>query len=268
MNCLSSLWNTLQYSWNINTDTSTPVRRWDDWVRENRIKKDNEEGRKLSAVLRAKMEEIHHPKPPVKLAPTKQKKMAASSDLSSTRGSEDRQTPVTGRGQKRGRDAEIEKVGPEISIPPKKRQKQNGKPQKKSRRIQGLPAPDITDDKPQKKTPRKRKIDPEYFKKDASFIPPPKRQCLLANGQQQAYPITVPPGPGGAWIEPELAKPEEFLSSYSRNTLRKALASNRRIRLSDNIAKDYEDSTRRVLISHALMGRGACAPLPGELDSD
>ena len=55
------------------------------------------------------MEELFAPRP-AKPVPAKPKKMAASSDLSSTRGSEDRQTPVTGRGQKRGRDHDIEKV--------------------------------------------------------------------------------------------------------------------------------------------------------------
>ena len=45
-------------------------------------------------------------------APKTSKKKAIDSDLSSTRGSEDRQMSVaaTGRGQKRGRDYEIEKV--------------------------------------------------------------------------------------------------------------------------------------------------------------
>lgn len=45
------------------------------------------------------------------------KKKAAGSDLSSTRGSEERHSsvPATGRGQKRGRDFEIEKVGDAFS---------------------------------------------------------------------------------------------------------------------------------------------------------
>lgn len=49
---------------------------------------------------------------PGKIQTTNPKKKAASSDFSSNRGSEDRHfTPVvTGRGQKRGRDTEIEKV--------------------------------------------------------------------------------------------------------------------------------------------------------------
>ena len=43
-------------------------------------------------------------------APKSSKKKAIDSDLSSTRGSEDRQISATGRGQKRGRDYEVEKV--------------------------------------------------------------------------------------------------------------------------------------------------------------
>lgn len=53
------------------------------------------------------MEKALNPSKP-KTAPAK--KRAAGSDLSSARGSEERMTPVTGRGQKRGRDIEIEKV--------------------------------------------------------------------------------------------------------------------------------------------------------------
>ena len=50
---------------------------------------------------------------------TAAKKKAAASDFSSTRGSEERHSsvPVTGRGQKRGRDYEIEKVRNRISSP-------------------------------------------------------------------------------------------------------------------------------------------------------
>lgn len=52
-----------------------------------------------------------------KAAAASAKKKAAGSDLSSTRGSEERHaTPVTGRGQKRGRDYEIEKVGGLFSV--------------------------------------------------------------------------------------------------------------------------------------------------------
>ena len=54
---------------------------------------------------------------PAKTTAQATKKKAAGSDLSSARGSEERSTPVTGRGQKRGRDFEIEKVC-QFSSPP------------------------------------------------------------------------------------------------------------------------------------------------------
>ncbi len=80
---------------------------WDDWVTQERIRKFTEENKELAANLKAEMEKLHNP-PKLKAALAKKK--AAGSDLSSTRGSEERLTPVTGRGQKRGRDYEIEKV--------------------------------------------------------------------------------------------------------------------------------------------------------------
>jgi len=82
-------------------------RSWDDWVPHDRIRKFTEENKELAANLKGEMEKLLNPPKP-KAAPAKKK--AAGSDLSSTRGSEERLTPVTGRGQKRGRDYEIEKV--------------------------------------------------------------------------------------------------------------------------------------------------------------
>jgi len=79
---------------------------WDDWVPQDRVRKDTEENRELAANLKSADAERHQ-KTRVTNA---SKKKAAGSDLSSTRGSEERYTPATGRGQKRGRDYEIEKV--------------------------------------------------------------------------------------------------------------------------------------------------------------
>lgn len=80
---------------------------WDDWVLQDRIRKLTDTNIELAANLKATMEKALNPSKP-KTAPAK--KRAAGSDLSSARGSEERLTPVTGRGQKRGRDIEIEKV--------------------------------------------------------------------------------------------------------------------------------------------------------------
>lgn len=81
--------------------------RWDDWVPSDRLRKINDENLALAKTLRGQMDELRKTN-----APKSVKKRSADSDLSSTRGSEDRQmsAATTGRGQKRGRDYEIEKV--------------------------------------------------------------------------------------------------------------------------------------------------------------
>ena len=80
---------------------------WDDWVPGDRLRKFSEENRQLAQSLKGQMDELRRASAPKSL-----KKKALDSDFSSTRGSEDRQMSVaaTGRGQKRGRDYEIEKV--------------------------------------------------------------------------------------------------------------------------------------------------------------
>lgn len=82
---------------------------WDDWVSQDRLRKLSDENKQLAASLRGELDALRFRLQPRHLP----KKKAVDSDLSSTRGSEDRQLSVaaTGRGQKRGRDFEIEKVG-------------------------------------------------------------------------------------------------------------------------------------------------------------
>lgn len=82
---------------------------WDDWVPEDRLRKLNEENKGLATHLRAEFMALQRPAKPSISAATKKK--TAGSDLSSTRGSEERHAslPTTGRGQKRGRDNDIEK---------------------------------------------------------------------------------------------------------------------------------------------------------------
>lgn len=79
--------------------------RWDDWVPAERLRKHNDENLKQAHHLRTQAEEARGI---TKVAKTKK----LESDFSSNRGSEDRQVTgnATGRGQKRGRDFEIEKV--------------------------------------------------------------------------------------------------------------------------------------------------------------
>ena len=84
--------------------------RWDDWVSGDRVRKLTDENKELAQNLKKDLDALRKPVPP---KTGNQRKKAAGSDLSSNRGSEERQSsaPATGRGQKRGRDNEIEKVG-------------------------------------------------------------------------------------------------------------------------------------------------------------
>ena len=89
-----------------------PHHRWDDWVPQDRLRKLNDENRELAKNLKKEMDHLRQ-RTATKATTASSKKKAAGSDLSSTRGSEERNSsvPATGRGQKRGRDFEIEKVG-------------------------------------------------------------------------------------------------------------------------------------------------------------
>ena len=79
-----------------------------------RLKKFTEENLQIAANLKMQMDELRREKDP-KLALKKKK---GDSDFSSNRGSEDRQihTNAGGRGQKRGRDIEAEKVRISFSV--------------------------------------------------------------------------------------------------------------------------------------------------------
>ena len=89
-----------------------PHTSWDDWVPQDRLRKFTEENKELAKSLK-KEKDSHRQRTAPKAVTVASKKKAAGSDLSSNRGSEERHSsvPVTGRGQKRGRDYEIEKVG-------------------------------------------------------------------------------------------------------------------------------------------------------------
>lgn len=88
--------------------------RWDDWVPQDRIRKNTEENKELASNLKFDQNRVLKGIP-YAAATSSKKKAAAGSDLSSARGSEDRQTPALGRGQKRNRDFEIEKVSENLS---------------------------------------------------------------------------------------------------------------------------------------------------------
>lgn len=83
---------------------------------EDRLRKLTDDNKELAKNLKKEMDSLRQRSAP-KATTTSSKKKIAGSDLSSARGSEERNSsvPATGRGQKRGRDYEIEKVGDNLS---------------------------------------------------------------------------------------------------------------------------------------------------------
>lgn len=82
----------------------TALLSWDDWVLEDRLRKATEDNRELATSLRREAESALRAKSSKPLA-----KKRGTSDRSSARDSEDRGS-VPGRGTKRARDHDIEKV--------------------------------------------------------------------------------------------------------------------------------------------------------------
>ncbi|KAL8733051.1 MAG: hypothetical protein Q9181_003735 [Wetmoreana brouardii] len=94
---------------------------WDDWVEEDRLRKLNDENRELAQTLNRQVKESNQ-KP---TRPTASKKKGLPSDFGSARGSEERSATAqaTGRGQKRGRNMEIDEVGNDPLFDPTTRPK-------------------------------------------------------------------------------------------------------------------------------------------------
>ena len=106
------------------------------------------------------------------------KKKTAGSDLSSTRGSEERHAslPATGRGQKRGRDNDIEKASDPLSL--NQRRSSSRKRRKTSKAESSPPSPP-------KRTRRKVKVDP------SSMHPKETSQCgtsMLSSETEKSSP--------------------------------------------------------------------------------
>ncbi|KAL8955517.1 MAG: hypothetical protein Q9193_006666 [Seirophora villosa] len=81
---------------------------WDDWVENDRLRKLNDENREIAQALKRQyLESVQKP-----TKPTTSKRKGLPSDFGSTRGSEERyaSAPATGRGQKRGRNADLEEA--------------------------------------------------------------------------------------------------------------------------------------------------------------
>jgi MRG len=94
--------------------------RWDDWVPQDRLRKLTEDNRELAASLRRDAMQVESRQRNPKAATTSKKGRTQASEIGSGRGSEERNSsvPAGGRGSKRGKDNELEKVAtPEFSTP-------------------------------------------------------------------------------------------------------------------------------------------------------
>lgn len=95
------------------------ISRWDDWVPQERLRKLTDDNKELAANLRRELTQQSAPKSAQKPLPPSKTRRGQGSDLGSGRGSEERHSsvPAGGRGTKRGRDNDIEKVcGPYFSL--------------------------------------------------------------------------------------------------------------------------------------------------------
>jgi MRG len=94
--------------------------RWDDWVPQDRLRKLTEDNRELAASLRRDVMQAESRQRIPKAAVSSKKGRTQGSEIDSGRGSEDRNSsvPAGGRGTKRGKDNEIEKVAtPDFPTP-------------------------------------------------------------------------------------------------------------------------------------------------------
>lgn len=105
---------------------------------EDRLRKLNDENKTLATHLRNEFMALQRPAKPSMSAATK--KRTAGSDLSSTRGSEERHAslPATGRGQKRGRDNDIEKASDPLSLD---QRRSSSRKRRKTSKAESPPSP-------------------------------------------------------------------------------------------------------------------------------
>ena len=103
---------------------------------EDRLRKLNDENKTLATHLRNEFMALQ--KPPKTSISAATKKRTAGSDLSSTRGSEERHAslPATGRGQKRGRDNDMEKASDPLSLD---QRRSSSRKRRKTSKAEALP---------------------------------------------------------------------------------------------------------------------------------
>ena len=89
------------------------VHSWDDWVPQDRLRKLTDDNRELANNLKRDLVQPQPTRASAKPAGSSRKGKGQGSDLGSGRGSEERHSsvPAGGRGTKRGKDNDVEKVG-------------------------------------------------------------------------------------------------------------------------------------------------------------
>lgn len=162
---------------------------------EDRLRKLNDENKALATLLRNQYIALQKPAKPSMSAATKKK--TAGSDLSSTRGSEERHAslPATGRGQKRGRDNDIEKASNPISLD---QQRSSLRKRRKTSKAESPPSP----------TPGRKKC------KAKADMPPAHGTRKATVPPSQTERSTSPHAPPELTAELEVAPP--FESQHER----------------------------------------------------
>jgi mortality factor 4-like protein 1 len=89
------------------------IHSWDDWVPQDRLRKLTDDNRELANNLKRDLVQTQPTRTSAKPAGSSRKGKGQGSDLGSGRGSEERHSsvPAGGRGTKRGKDNDVEKVG-------------------------------------------------------------------------------------------------------------------------------------------------------------
>jgi hypothetical protein len=89
------------------------IHSWDDWVPQDRLRKLTDDNRELANNLKRDLVQTQPTRASAKPTGSSRKGKGQGSDLGSGRGSEERHSsvPAGGRGTKRGKDNDVEKVG-------------------------------------------------------------------------------------------------------------------------------------------------------------
>ena len=193
---------------------------------EDRLRKLNDENKTLATHLRNEFMALQRPAKPSISAATKKK--TAGSDLSSTRGSEERHAslPATGRGQKRGRDNDIEKASDPLSLD---QRRSSSRKRRKTSKAESPPPP------PPKRTRGKAKADPTVVE------PKSRRKCKASIPSSETEELTPPHPPPEKMDERKAASPSN--SPHAPNVSHEKSLSRKRLLHDDSNVKPPKPAT-------------------------